>query len=248
MKFIVNGAKGRMGAQIVALLKKEDCPHELLAGVDINATEGDGFFSSLSDVTQKADCIIDFSHHSATREICDYATKNAVPVLFATTGQTPEELEMIKTASSSIPVFVSANMSVGIAMLANFAKMAVAAMPDADVEIVEKHHNRKLDAPSGTALMIANAIKEVRNKASFVLGRSGHGKRTDDEIGIHAIRMGNIVGEHEVIIGTDTQTITLKHECHTRALLAEGAMNAAEFLAGKSCGLYSMQDMIDTVL
>ena len=94
MKFIVNGAKGRMGAQIVALLKKEDCPHELLAGVDINATEGDGFFSSLSDVTQKADCIIDFSHHSATKQICDYATKNAVPVLFATTGQTPEELEM----------------------------------------------------------------------------------------------------------------------------------------------------------
>lgn len=244
MKFIVNGAKGRMGAQIVALLKKEDCPHELLAGVDINATEGDGFFSSLSDVTQKADCIIDFSHHSATREICDYATKNAVPVLFATTGQTPEELEMIKTASSSIPVFVSANMSVGIAMLANFAKMAVAAMPDADIEIVEKHHNRKLDAPSGTALLLANEIKKVKTDAEFVCGRAGMAKREKNEIGIHAIRGGGTIGVHEIIITTDSQTITLSHEAHTRELFAEGAISAAAFVGEMPCGFYNMYDMI----
>lgn len=244
MKFIVNGAKGRMGAQIVALLKKEDCPHELLAGVDINATEGDGFFSSLSDVTQKADCIIDFSHHSATREICDYATKNAVPVLFATTGQTPEELEMIKTASSSIPVFVSANMSVGIAMLANFAKMAVAAMPDADIEIVEKHHNRKLDAPSGTALLLANEIKKVKTDAEFVCGRSGMAKREKNEIGIHAVRGGGTIGVHEIIITTDSQTITLSHEAHTRELFAEGAISAAAFVGEMPCGFYNMYDMI----
>lgn len=244
MKFIVNGAKGRMGAQIVALLKKEDCPHELLAGVDINATEGDGFFSSLSDVTQKADCIIDFSHHSATKQICDYATKNAVPVLFATTGQTPEELEMIKTASSSIPVFVSANMSVGIAMLANFAKMAVAAMPDADVEIVEKHHNRKLDAPSGTALLLANEIKKVKTDAEFVCGRSGMAKREKNEIGIHAIRGGGTIGVHEIIITTDSQTITLSHEAHTRELFAEGAISAAAFVGEMPCGFYNMYDMI----
>lgn len=244
MKFIVNGAKGRMGAQIVALLKKEDCPHELLAGVDINATEGDGFFSSLSDVTQKADCIIDFSHHSATKEICDYATKNAVPVLFATTGQTPEELEMIKTASSSIPVFVSANMSVGIAMLANFAKMAVAAMPDADIEIVEKHHNRKLDAPSGTALLLANEIKKVKTDAEFVCGRSGMAKREKNEIGIHAVRGGGTIGVHEIIITTDSQTITLSHEAHTRELFAEGAISAAAFVGEMPCGFYNMYDMI----
>ena len=244
MKFIVNGAKGRMGAQIVALLKKEDCPHELLAGVDINATEGDGFFSSLSDVTQKADCIIDFSHHSATKEICDYATKNAVPVLFATTGQTPEELEMIKTASSSIPVFVSANMSVGIAMLANFAKMAVAAMPDADIEIVEKHHNRKLDAPSGTALLLANEIKKVKTDAEFVCGRAGMAKREKNEIGIHAIRGGGTIGVHEIIITTDSQTITLSHEAHTRELFAEGAISAAAFVGEMPCGFYNMYDMI----
>ena len=244
MKFIVNGAKGRMGAQIVALLKKEDCPHELLAGVDINATEGDGFFSSLSDVTQKADCIIDFSHHSATKQICDYATKNAVPVLFATTGQTPEELEMIKTASSSIPVFVSANMSVGIAMLANFAKMAVAAMPDADIEIVEKHHNRKLDAPSGTALLLANEIKKVKTDAEFVCGRAGMAKREKNEIGIHAIRGGGTIGVHEIIITTDSQTITLSHEAHTRELFAEGAISAAAFVGEMPCGFYNMYDMI----
>ena len=244
MKFIVNGAKGRMGAQIVALLKKEDCPHELLAGVDINATEGDGFFSSLSDVTQKADCIIDFSHHSATKQICDYATKNAVPVLFATTGQTPEELEMIKTASSSIPVFVSANMSVGIAMLANFAKMAVAAMPDADIEIVEKHHNRKLDAPSGTALLLANEIKKVKTDAEFVCGRAGMAKREKNEIGIHAIRGGGTIGVHEIIITTDSQTLTLSHEAHTRELFAEGAISAAAFVGEMPCGFYNMYDMI----
>ena len=151
---------------------------------------------------------------------------------------------MIKTASSSIPVFVSANMSVGIAMLANFAKMAVAAMPDADVEIVEKHHNRKLDAPSGTALMIADTIKEVRPEAKYVFGRHGMAKRAPEEIGIHSLRMGNTVGIHEVIINTGTQILTLKHEAQDRALFAEGALAAAEFMVGKAPGLYNMDDIV----
>lgn len=244
MKFIVNGAKGRMGAQIVALLKKEDCPHELLAGVDINAAEGDGYFKSLSCVTEKADCIIDFSHHSATKEICEYAVKMGVPVLFATTGQTEEELEIIKNTAKDIPVFVSANMSVGIAMLANFAKAAVAAMPDADIEIVEKHHNRKLDAPSGTALLLANEIKKVKTDAEFVCGRSGMGKREKNEIGIHAVRGGGTIGIHEIIISTDSQTINLSHEAHTRELFAEGAVSAASFAAVQPAGFYNMYDMI----
>ncbi len=244
MKFIVNGAKGRMGAQIVSMLEKESCPHTLLYGVDINAAEGDTYLKSLFDITEKADCIIDFSHHSATREICDYAIKTSIPVLFATTGQTEEEHELIKECSKSVPVFMSANMSVGIAILANFAKTVAAAMPDADIEIVEKHHNRKLDAPSGTALLLANEIKTVRSDAELVCGRSGMAKREKNEIGIHAVRGGSTVGIHEIIISTDSQTITLSHEAHTRELFAEGAVSAAAFLAGKDAGFYNMYDMI----
>jgi 4-hydroxy-tetrahydrodipicolinate reductase len=128
--------------------------------------------------------------------------------------------------------------------LVELAKKAAAAMPDADIEIVEKHHNRKLDAPSGTALMIANAIRTVREKAQLVCGRSGMAKRTPEEIGIHAVRMGNIIGEHEVLIGTDSQTITIKHEAHSRSLFAEGAVAAAAFLVGQSAGLYDMKSLL----
>ena len=143
-----------------------------------------------------------------------------------------------------IPVFHSANISLGVALLVELAKKTAAAMPDAEIEIIEKHHDRKLDAPSGTALMIANAIREVRPEATNHCGRSGQGKRTPEEIGIHAIRMGNIVGEHEVIIGTQAQTITLKHEAHSRALFAEGAIVAADYICGRPAGLYKMDDMV----
>lgn len=152
---------------------------------------------------------------------------------------------MIDEAAKQIAVFRSANMSLGIALLVELAKMTAKTFPDADIEIIEKHHNRKLDAPSGTAILLANAIREIRTKAKLVFGRQGQAKRTPEEIGVHAIRMGNIVGEHEVIVGTDTQTITLNHEAHSRALFAEGAMAAAEFLIGKPAGLYDMKSMIE---
>ena len=153
---------------------------------------------------------------------------------------------MIAQAAKQIPLFHSANMSLGIALLVELAKITAKTFPDADIEIIEKHHNRKLDAPSGTALLLANAIREIRKKATLVFGRGGQAKRTSEEIGIHAVRMGNIIGEHEVIVGTDTQTVTLKHEAHSRALFAEGALAAAEFLIGKDAGLYDMKKMIDT--
>jgi 4-hydroxy-tetrahydrodipicolinate reductase len=162
----------------------------------------------------------------------------------ATTGHDERETELIKRASEHIPVFFSANMSLGVALLCELAKTAAKTMPDADIEIIEKHHNRKLDAPSGTALLLADAISTVRKGAYYVFGRGGQRKREKAEIGIHAIRMGNIVGEHEVIIGTDTQTITLKHEAHTRALFAEGAIAAADFLTSKPAGLYCMRDIV----
>ena len=136
-------------------------------------------------------------------------------------------------------------MSLGVALLVELAKNAAAAMPDAEIEIIEKHHDRKLDAPSGTALMIANAICDVRREAYVNLGRRGQGKRSFEEIGVHAIRMGNIVGEHEVIIGTQNQTITLKHEAHSRALFAEGALAAAEFIIGREAALYDMKSIVE---
>ena len=154
---------------------------------------------------------------------------------------------MIDAAAKKIPIFHSANMSLGVALLVELAKITAKTFPDADIEIIEKHHNRKLDAPSGTALLLANAIKEIRTKAKLIFGRSGQAKRETDEIGVHAIRMGNVIGEHEVIVGTDTQTVTLKHEAHSRALFAEGAIAAAEFLIGKPAGMYDMKSMIEVV-
>ena len=151
---------------------------------------------------------------------------------------------MIDEAAKSVAIFRSANMSIGIAVLADFAKRAAALMPEADIEIIEKHHNQKLDAPSGTALMLANEIKEAKTDAVFVCGRYGHQKRTEKEIGIHALRMGGVIGEHEVILATPTETITLKHEAHTRALFADGALVAAGFLVGKPAGIYTMKDIV----
>lgn len=191
------------------------------------------------------DCIIDFSHHSCIEGILSFAKERGIPTVVATTGHTEDEIARIHEAAKHIPVFFSANMSLGVALLVELAKKVAAAMPEAEIEIIEKHHDRKLDAPSGTALMIANGIREVRPASYTKLGRSGQGKRTKEEIGIHAIRMGNIVGEHEVIVGTDNQTITIKHEAHSRALFAEGALAAADFLVGKDAGLYDMKSIVN---
>ena len=151
----------------------------------------------------------------------------------------------ITKAAESIPLFFAANYSLGIALLIELARKTAAAMPDAEIEIVEIHHDRKVDAPSGTALAIADAIRQIRPESTVHSGRSGMGKRTPEEIGIHAVRMGNVVGIHEVMIGTQNQTITLKHEAHSRALFAEGALAAADFLMGKPAGLYDMNSLLD---
>ncbi len=218
-----------------------------IAGFDIMPIDTREFptYTDWNAVEGEIDCIIDFSHHSGTSAMLDFAEQWGIPVVIATTGHTEEESARITHAAKSIPVFHSANMSLGIALLVELAKMTAKTFPDADIEIIEKHHNRKLDAPSGTALLLANAIREIRAKAKFVFGRQGQAKREENEIGIHAIRMGNIIGEHQVIVGTDTQTITLKHEAHSRALFAEGAIAAAEFLCAKKAGLYDMKSMIE---
>ena len=255
MKILLSGISGYMGREVVNYAKTGYRGASLAGGIDINATGEEGVPTSkgfsaadhspefLSAVKQ-ADCIIDFSHHSCTPALLDFAVNYSIPVVLCTTGQTEDELARVAEAAKMIPVFHSANMSLGVALLIELAKKTAAAMPEAEIEIIEKHHNRKLDAPSGTALMIADAIKEVRENATVNCGRHGHGKRTPEEIGIHAIRMGNIVGEHEVIVGTAAQTITLKHEAHSRALFAEGAIVAADYIIGKPAGLYKMDDMV----
>ena len=245
MKILLNGIGGRMGREVTRKLTEGYKDTVLVAGVDGFGAEAPvPCYKSFGEVTEEVDCVIDFSHHSLTRPLLDYCLEKKLPVVIATTGQTEEETAMITEAAKEIPVFFSKNMSVGIALLCELAKTAVATFPDGDIEIVETHHNRKLDAPSGTALMLAEAIETVRNGLCRVLGRSGMKKREKNDIGIHAIRMGNVIGRHEVIVGTDTQTITLTHEAHDRALFAEGAVTAGLFLLGKPAGFYTMQDMV----
>lgn len=240
-----------MGHEVYNLAVKNYRGANAFCGVDAQADLG-GFsipcaadFNQLdASVISDIDVIIDFSHHSLTKALTDFAVANKLPLVIATTGQTDEEKEMIKAAANDIPVFFAANFSMGVALLIELAKKAALAMPDAEIEIIETHHDRKLDAPSGTALAIANAIKEVRPESTFNMGRSGNCKRTPEEIGINSIRMGNVVGIHEVLVGTQNQTITLKHEAHSRALFAEGALAAAEYLCGKPSGLYNMENLI----
>ena len=247
MKVIINGSNGRMGKEVVKQLLAGYKNAELAAAVDVNNAGIKKYpvFEHLADFEGDADCIIDFTNHIATRGLLEYAVKRHLPTVIATTGHTEEELAVIKKASEEIPIFHSANMSVGIALLVELAKTTAKMLPDADIEIIEKHHNRKLDAPSGTALLIADGIKEIRQDSTYIFGREGHRQRTKEEIGIHAVRVGNIIGEHEVIVGTDTQTVTLRHEAHDRSLFAEGAVTAAAFLVHMPCGLYNMKDMIN---
>jgi len=246
MRILVSGLYGHMGREVAALLKKGTENGQLCAGVslDIDGTFDVPCVESFKDAYTDVDCIIDFSHHSCTADLLEFAISNNLPVVLATTGQTDEELQMIKDASEKIPVFFAANYSLGVALLIDLAKKAAAVMNGAEIEIVETHHNRKVDAPSGTALAIAKAIQEVRPQSRIVTGRSGYGKREPDDIGIQSVRMGNIVGIHEVIIGTANQSITLKHEAYSRALFAEGALKAAAFLIGKAAGLYNMTDLL----
>ena len=245
MKILLNGIGGRMGKEVTRRVLDGYKETTLVCGVDGFGAEAPvPCYKSFDLVTEDVDCVIDFSHHSLTAPLLAFCKQKKLPVVIATTGQTEEEQALIAEAAKEIPVFFSKNMSVGIALLCELAKSTVKAFPDADIEIVETHHNRKLDAPSGTALMLAEAVESVRKGLNRVLGRSGMQKREKNDIGIHAIRMGNVIGRHEVIVGTDTQTITLTHEAHDRALFAEGAITAALFLADKPAGYYTMQDMV----
>ena len=241
MKVIVNGACGRMGRALSEQIQAApNC--EIAALVD---PRGDGaeVLTRLEDAP-RADVVIDFSHHSAVCALMDFAEARALPVVVATTGHDEAELARIREAAERIPVFHSGNMSVGVAQLCRMARETARLFPEADIEIVETHHKHKADAPSGTAKMLFNAVKGVRPEAEMVCGRSGMQPRTPNEVGVPSLRMGEVVGIHEVHICTATQTITLKHEAHSRALFAEGAICAAEFLVHQGAGFYDMKSMI----
>ena len=238
MRAVVCGANGAMGKLICGILGDE------VAGkVSIDGENGvPKTFAELGKVN--ADVVVDFSHHTAVADVLAYAKSIDAAAVIGTTGHTEEEKSLIYAAAEEIPVFFSGNMSLGIAVLCRLVKQAAAYFPDADIEIVEVHHTRKVDAPSGTAHMLFNAIKEVRPNAYENCGRSGEGKRTRDEIGIHALRLGNVVGIHEVHINTGNQTLVLKHESGSRAMLADGAVAAARFMEGKGKGLYDMESIL----
>lgn len=242
IKIIVCGALGRMGRITVHKIE-EAADLELAAQVDI-AGDGEEILTSLTDFSGSADLVIDFSFHTAAPAIMGWAAAHNTGVIMCTTGHDEAEKAAILAAADHIPVFWSANMSLGVALLIELARKTATAFPEADIEIVETHHNRKADAPSGTALAIGSAIKDVRSDAAFHMGRAGMAKRVPGEIGFHSIRRGNIPGIHEVIVSTDTQSISLKHEVYDRALFADGALSAARFLSGKPAGMYQMKDLI----
>lgn len=245
MEIIVHGATGRMGQKLLSLMETTPgCTLAAAVSPELTTCPEKREFYSLPEYQGSADVIIDFSFHGAVGALLDYAKARKLPVVICTTGHTPEERAAIDEASREIPVFYSGNMSVGVALLVNLAKEAAKTLPDAEVEIVEIHHDQKIDAPSGTALMLAEGIKSVRPEATYQFGRQGTCKRTKEEIGFHSLRLGNTVGIHEVLLSTGTETITLKHEAYDRMLFAQGALRAAEYLVGKSAGFYNMDTML----
>lgn len=239
MRAVLCGANGAMGRLIDGILGDA-----VVGRVSIDGENGvPKTFDALGST--EADVVIDFSHHSAAADVLRYAKAQGCAVVIGSTGHTPEEKDLIVEAAREIPVFYSGNMSLGIAVLCRLAKQAAAFFPDADIEIVEVHHNRKVDAPSGTALMLFDAIKTVRGDAAAHCGRAGEGKRKKNEIGISSLRMGNVVGIHEVHIVTPSQSLTLRHEAITRSMLAEGGVDAARFICGKAPGLYTMTHLLE---
>lgn len=246
---IVHGCYGRMGRCVCQMA--EDANVSVAAGVDANAStqspEKFPIFAKISDCGIPADVIVDFSNPAAVPALLAYASAKKIPVVLCTTGLSDEETELVMKAAEQIPIFKSANMSVGVAYLMKAVKDAAAFFLDAgfDAEIIEKHHNQKIDAPSGTALLLADAVNDAAGGMEYVCSRAAVRKpRGKKEIGIHSMRGGTIVGEHTVIFAGHSETLEFTHKAESREVFAAGALNAAKFLAGKEPGLYDMNQMI----
>ncbi|MCH5209502.1 MAG: 4-hydroxy-tetrahydrodipicolinate reductase [Oscillospiraceae bacterium] len=250
-KIIMNGCNGKMG-QVITRLAHEDADCEIVAGFDVNDTIENAYpvFTNPDEFTGEADVVIDFSHPSALTDILNYCKQRKLPVILATTGFTEEQKQEFKDASNEIPVFFSANMSLGINLLIALAKKATKLLEgNFDIEIVEKHHNQKIDAPSGTALAIADAIDETLSfPAEYVYDRHAvRRKRKKTEIGLHAVRGGTIVGEHDIIFAGTDEVIELKHSATSKEVFAVGAIKAAKFISDKPAGMYNMNDLISNL-
>ncbi|MDO4504062.1 MAG: 4-hydroxy-tetrahydrodipicolinate reductase [Clostridia bacterium] len=249
MDIILCGCNGKMGQAIVNESQKF-CNMNIVSGVDIKPDSSKSFpiFSSINDVNIKADIIIDFSNPLALNSILEYSQNQKLPVVICTTGFSKEQVEKINEASKNIPVFYSGNMSLGINLLIELCQKATNVLGDSfDIEIIEKHHNQKIDAPSGTALMIANGISEhLDEKYEYKYNRTtSRAKRKKNEIGIHSIRGGTITGDHEVIFAGKDEIITISHHAASRNIFANGAINAAKYILNKTPGLYKMKNLIN---
>lgn len=249
VRILLCGCFGKMGHAVQQLIAaREDC--EIAAGVDLLSDASAAFptYTNIADVQEPVDVIIDFSHPSLLTPILSFAAeKGGIPVVLCTTGYSSEQVAALKEAAETQPVFYSRNMSLGINLLIELAKKAATVLGDQfDIEIIEKHHNQKIDAPSGTALMLADAISSVREgDTQYVYDRHAQRKKREkSEIGLHAVRGGTIVGEHEVIFAGNHEVITLSHSAQSKELFATGAVNAAVYMCGKAPGLYDMSDMI----
>ena len=244
---ILSGACGHMGRVIADTVRKKD-GFEIVCGFDIKQDAASPFpvYSSPKEFSGRADVIIDFSHPSAFEGVLDYAVNTKTPVVFATTGLSEEQKNKMKAASEKTAVFYSANMSLGISVITALAKQAAEILgDDFDIEIIEKHHHRKLDAPSGTALAIADELNE-KDDFEYVYDRHSVRKaRSPKEIGIHSVRGGTIVGEHTVLFAGNDEVIEIKHSAASREIFATGAIAAAGFLKGKPAGMYSMKDIVE---
>ena len=246
MKVIINGYSGTMG-QVLTKCVADDEELELVAGISPKHHDVDGFntYSSFADVKEDSDVVIDFSNPLALDGILEYCLKTKTPVVLATTGYNDEEMEKIHEAAKQIPVFLSFNMSLGVNILLKLVKEAAKNLANFDIEIIEKQHNKKVDSPSGTAVMIANAVKEIREQSEFIYGRHGRtGKRQQNEVGIHAVRGGTIVGEHSAIFAGNDEILEINHSARSKNVFAEGAIAAAKYLVNQEPGFYNMDDML----
>lgn len=247
-RLILSGCNGTMGRVIAASAReRNDCT--VVAGIDVNTDMNDGFhvFGTPEDCTAEADVIVDFSHPLALESLLKMAVSRSIPVVVATTGLSASQIELIHAAGKKIPVFFTFNMSLGVNLMVELAKTATRVLgSDFDIEIIEKHHNKKIDAPSGTALMLADGISTAfPDEPQYTYDRHSRrlprGKR---EIGIHSVRGGTIVGEHEVIFAGKDEIVTISHSARSKQVFATGAINAALFIVGKEPKLYSMSDLI----
>ena len=249
LRIMLNGCNGKMGKVIAkSVLDRDDC--EIVAGVDVNADENDNFevFKSIMEVKYDADVIIDFSNPNALDLLLNFAIKNKMPIVFCTTGFSSEQINKIKSASNIIPIFYSGNMSLGINLLIELCKRSADVLGrDFDIEILEKHHNQKIDAPSGTAVMIADEITSgLKTNSHYVYDRHSYRKpRNKNEIGIHSVRGGTIVGEHEVIFAGHDEVLKISHLAQSKEIFALGAINAAVFICKKTASLYDMSDLLN---